>query len=184
MTCDVFAQHTAIAANCFGVSGRASGSDLAAAVMARSSAALGITMDGRLDTLDIALHLTTIGSAQADGPSHLTAFHKCHAVEDRSLRRERESCAARRTRSLSSAADAGLAVAARLTARFGVMDCTTQTGRRRDWHARLIALRVVPDVRGSRPSSESVRDRTVVHRRRLPLPPPCRQRAVHGANLA
>jgi hypothetical protein len=47
-------------------------------------------MDGRLDTLDIALHLTTIGPAQPDRPSHRTAFHKGHAVEDRGLRRERD----------------------------------------------------------------------------------------------
>ena len=39
--------------SCFGVSGRASGSALAAAVMALSSCEVGITTEGRLDILDM-----------------------------------------------------------------------------------------------------------------------------------
>ena len=72
----VHARIGTIAANSLSLSGRASGSALAAAVMARSSAALGITMDRRLATLDSVPHPTTIGSTQADGPSRRTAFHK------------------------------------------------------------------------------------------------------------
>ena len=33
-------------------------------------------------------HLTTIGAAQADGPSHPTTVHKGYVVEDLGLRRE------------------------------------------------------------------------------------------------
>jgi hypothetical protein len=58
-----------MAFNCFAVSGCASGSDLAAAVMARSSAAVGIAMKGRLGAFDIVLDLSAIGSAQADDSS-------------------------------------------------------------------------------------------------------------------
>lgn len=68
--------------------------------------------------------------------------------------------------------------------RSSVMDGTTQTARRPDWHARLTTVRVGPDVRGSRPSSEPCRDRTVEHRRNWSLPPPCRQQAVRGAHPA
>jgi hypothetical protein len=75
--------------NCFGVSGCASGSALAAAVMTLSSCAEGIAMEARLDTFDIVFYLATIGSAQAYDPSHLTTIHKGHAVEDLGLRCER-----------------------------------------------------------------------------------------------
>jgi hypothetical protein len=74
--------------SCFGVSGCALGSDFAAAVIALSSFKVGVTIEGRLDTLDIVFNLTTIGSAQADDPSHLTTIHKSYVVEDSGLRRE------------------------------------------------------------------------------------------------
>jgi hypothetical protein len=75
--------------NCFGVSGCASGSALAAAVMILSSCAEGIATQARLDTFDIAFYLATIGSAQAYDPSHLATIYKGHLVEDFRLRRER-----------------------------------------------------------------------------------------------
>ena len=52
--------------SCFGVSGGASGSRRAAAVMARSSATVGIRIVGRLAVFDIVFHLATIGAAHAD----------------------------------------------------------------------------------------------------------------------
>jgi hypothetical protein len=55
-----------MAASCLGVSGRASGSLFAAAVMALSSSVVGILTEGRLVTLDIVFVLTTIGATQAD----------------------------------------------------------------------------------------------------------------------
>jgi hypothetical protein len=58
--------------SCFGVSGCASGSLLAAAVMALSSSALGIRTVGSLDIFDIVFHLATIGTAQTDDPSRFT----------------------------------------------------------------------------------------------------------------
>jgi hypothetical protein len=79
-----------MAFNCFGVSGCASGSDFAAAVIALSSFDVGMAMERRLDNLDIVFYLATIGSAQADDPSHLTTIHKSHVVEDPGLRRERD----------------------------------------------------------------------------------------------
>ncbi len=51
-----------MAFNCLGVSGRASGSFFAAAVIARSSSTVGIRTEGRLGLLDIKFHLTTIGA--------------------------------------------------------------------------------------------------------------------------
>jgi hypothetical protein len=75
--------------NCFGVSGCASGSALAAAVMTLSSCAEGIATEARLDTFDIVFYLATIGSAQAYDPSHLATIYKGHVVEDLGLRRER-----------------------------------------------------------------------------------------------
>jgi len=75
--------------SCFGVSGCASGSDLAAAVMALSSCKEGITTEGRLDILDIVFHLSAIGSAQADDPQRVAVVHKSHVVEELSLWRER-----------------------------------------------------------------------------------------------
>ena len=76
--------------NCFGVSGFASGSALAAAVMILSSWAEGIAIEARLDTFDILCYLATIGSAQAYDPSHLTTIYKGHLIEDLGLRRERD----------------------------------------------------------------------------------------------
>jgi hypothetical protein len=55
--------------SCFGVSGCASGSLLAAAVMALSSLTVGMTTSGRLGVFDIVLHLSTIGTAQTDDQS-------------------------------------------------------------------------------------------------------------------
>jgi len=75
--------------NCFGVSGCASGSALAAAVMTLSSCAEGNATDARLDTFDIVLYLSTIGSAQAYDPAHVATIHKGHAVEDLGFWRER-----------------------------------------------------------------------------------------------
>ena len=88
----VHARIETIAASCLSVSGRASGAALAAAVMARSVAALGIAMDGRRAMLETALHPTTIGSEQADGPSHRTAFHKGHVVATPLARKFYEAC--------------------------------------------------------------------------------------------
>jgi hypothetical protein len=75
--------------SCFGVSGCASGSAFAAAVMRLSSCAEGNATDARLDTFDIVLHLSTIGSAQAYDPSHLATIYKGHVVEDLGFLRER-----------------------------------------------------------------------------------------------
>jgi hypothetical protein len=68
--------------SCFGVSGCASGSLLAAAVMALSSSALGIRTVGSLDIFDIVFHLATIGTAQTDDPSRFTTVYKRHVVQD------------------------------------------------------------------------------------------------------
>ncbi len=54
-----------MAFSCFGVSGCASGSLLAAAVMALSSSSVGMRTVGRLEIFDIVLYLSTIGAAQA-----------------------------------------------------------------------------------------------------------------------
>ena len=56
--------------------------------MALSCSVVGITTERHLDTLDIVFHLATIGSAQADGPSHLAMVQKGYVVEDLGLRRE------------------------------------------------------------------------------------------------
>ena len=50
--------------SCVGVSGCASGSFLAAAVMALSSSTVGMRMVGRLEIFDIVLYLATIGAAR------------------------------------------------------------------------------------------------------------------------
>ena len=55
-----------IASNCSGVSGKASGSVLAAALMRRFSATVGITTAMRLSVFDMVFHLFAVGSAQAD----------------------------------------------------------------------------------------------------------------------
>ena len=62
--------------NCFGVSGCASGSALAAAVMTLSSCAEGIATEARLGTFYMVFYLATIGSAQAYDPSHLATIYK------------------------------------------------------------------------------------------------------------
>ena len=49
---------------------------------------VGITTD-RLETLDIVLHLPTIGAAQADDPPHLASIDKGHVVQDARLRSKR-----------------------------------------------------------------------------------------------
>jgi hypothetical protein len=67
-----------MAFSCFGVSGCASGSLFAAAVIALSSFAVGMTTTGRLEIFDIVFHLATIGAAQANDPSHLATVYKCH----------------------------------------------------------------------------------------------------------
>jgi hypothetical protein len=76
--------------SCFGASGGAFGSALAAAVMARSCSTLGIATEGRLDTLDIVLDLTTSGLAQTDDSLHFATFNKGHVVQGLGLRRERD----------------------------------------------------------------------------------------------
>ena len=77
-----------MAASCFGVSGRASGSALAAAVMARSCCSVGMTTEDCLETLDKVSDLATIGTAKADDPSCRTALDKRHVVKDLGLRRK------------------------------------------------------------------------------------------------
>jgi hypothetical protein len=76
--------------SCFGVSGCASGSLLAAAVMVLSSSTVGMTTAGRLGTFDIVLHLSTIGTAQTDDPSRFATLYKRHVVQDAGLWRERD----------------------------------------------------------------------------------------------
>src|SRR5436305_7564997 len=78
-----------MAFNCFGVSGWASGSLLAAALICLSSSTVGITTDGRLLGLDIMFHLATIGAAKADDP-HFASINKGHVVQDASFRSERD----------------------------------------------------------------------------------------------
>ena len=85
--------------NCFAVSGCASGSALAAALIARPCTTVGMTTDGRLETLDIVLYLASIGPAQADDSSRLATVYERYVVQDIGLRRELRSIAARRTRS-------------------------------------------------------------------------------------
>ncbi len=77
-----------MAFNCIGVSGCASGSLLAAAVMALSSSAVGMRIVGRLEIFDIVFHLSTIGAAQADDPSHFASVYKCHVVQNFGFRCE------------------------------------------------------------------------------------------------
>jgi hypothetical protein len=57
--------------------------------MALSSLALGITMEERLDSLDIVFHLKPSGSAQADDPASFATVYKGYVVEDLGFRRER-----------------------------------------------------------------------------------------------
>src|SRR5687767_3733069 len=79
-----------MAFSCFGVSGRASGSRLAAAVIALSSSVLGIFTVTRLLTLDIVFHLTTTGAAQAYDPSHFASVNKGNVVQDPGFRCKRD----------------------------------------------------------------------------------------------
>ena len=78
-----------MALNCFGVSGCASRSPLAAAVMARSSAAGGRAIRGFLRVFDIVLHLAPVGAAQADDPPRVATIDEGHVVQRLSLRRKR-----------------------------------------------------------------------------------------------
>jgi hypothetical protein len=63
---------------------------LAAAVIALSSSVVGNATEGRLKTLDIVLHLSTIGAAQADYPSHFASINKSYVVQDPGFRCERD----------------------------------------------------------------------------------------------
>ena len=76
--------------SCFGVSGFASGSLLAAAVMTLSSSAVGIRIVGRLEIFDMVLYLATIGAAQTDDSSRFTTIYKRHVVQDFGFRSERD----------------------------------------------------------------------------------------------
>lgn len=77
-----------MAFNCFGVSGCASESFLAAAVMALSSSTVGMRIVGRLEIFDIVFHLATIGAAQADDPPHFASIYICHVVQNFGFRCE------------------------------------------------------------------------------------------------
>jgi len=79
-----------IAFNCLEVKGCASGSALAAAVIALSSFEEGIRMTGTLDVFDIVFDLSANSSAQADNPSHGTSVQKRHVVESTGVRSERD----------------------------------------------------------------------------------------------
>ena len=70
-----------MALSCLGVRGCASGSLLAAAVMALSSSAVGIRIVGRLKVFDIVFYLAPIGTAQADDASRLTTVYKRGSAE-------------------------------------------------------------------------------------------------------
>ena len=75
-------------ASCAGVSGCASGSALAAAVIFRSSAMLGILIGVFFKGLDIALNLTTVGAPKADHPSDFAAIYEGSVVQGASLWRK------------------------------------------------------------------------------------------------
>ncbi|WP_180125775.1 hypothetical protein [Rhodoferax sp. BLA1] len=66
--------------SCFCVRGCASGSLLAAAVMALSSSAVGIRIMERLENFDIVFCLATIGPAQTDDSSRCATAYKRHVV--------------------------------------------------------------------------------------------------------
>ena len=66
--------------SCLGLKGCASGSLLAAAVMALSSSAVGIKTAERLDIFDIVFYLATIGAAQTDDASRCSMAYKRHVV--------------------------------------------------------------------------------------------------------
>ena len=61
---------------------------MAAAVIALSSANVGITIIFCLEILDIVFDLTTVGPAETNDPSHRVTLHKSDIIEDRSLRCE------------------------------------------------------------------------------------------------
>lgn len=69
-----------MAFSCLCLKGCASGSLLAAAVMALSSSAVGIRIMERLENFDIVFYLAPIGKAQTDDASHLTTVYKRHVV--------------------------------------------------------------------------------------------------------
>jgi len=70
------------------VSGWASGSALAAAVIFRSSATLGIWIVCFFKGLDIALDLSSVGAPKADDPSDVGSIYEGDVVQDLCLRCE------------------------------------------------------------------------------------------------
>jgi hypothetical protein len=79
-----------MAFNCVGVSGCASGSLRAAAVITLSSSTLGMRTVGRLEIFDIVLYLASIGTTKTDDSSRLCPVNKCHAVQGFGLGCERD----------------------------------------------------------------------------------------------
>jgi hypothetical protein len=77
-----------IALSCAGVSGCASGSPLAAAVMFLSSSTVGTLTLGRLRAFDISFHLSSIRTPKADDPSCAIALYKCNVVQNFGQRHE------------------------------------------------------------------------------------------------
>src|SRR6266478_172874 len=73
-----------------GVRGLASGSALAAAVIALSSATVGSAIARRLGIFDIVFHLSAIGTTQADDPADRATINKSHVVENSRLWRNRD----------------------------------------------------------------------------------------------
>ena len=76
--------------NWLGVRGCASESAFAAAVIALSSSTVSIAIAGRFDIFDIVFHLSTIGAAQADGPSRIATVNKCRVVQNGRLWGQRD----------------------------------------------------------------------------------------------
>jgi hypothetical protein len=56
--------------------------------MSLFSLSVGMTTEGRLETLDIVRHLSTCGSAQTNNSPRVATFNKGYVVKDRSLWRE------------------------------------------------------------------------------------------------
>jgi hypothetical protein len=71
-----------MALGCLGLSGQASGSVLAAAVLALPSSAVGISTAGRFAVFDMAFHLATIGTAEADDSARFASIDKCNAIRN------------------------------------------------------------------------------------------------------
>ena len=69
-----------IAFNCDGVSGCASGSAFAAAVIARSSATVGMIRIRRFPVFDIVSLFAAVGPAQADDAPRVGPVDECHEV--------------------------------------------------------------------------------------------------------